>query len=60
MLAEIGDRQFRLARMVLQEIFQFGGVMRTWDLRQRNLWLILGALPPWPTRERVTPRYKRK
>src|SRR6267143_5130293 len=36
-LAEIGDRQFRFARMVFQEIFQFGRAIHAGNLRQRNL-----------------------
>src|SRR6266851_868947 len=39
-LAKIGDRQFRFARKVFQEIFKFGCVMHTRNLRQRNLSLI--------------------
>jgi hypothetical protein len=36
-LAEIGDRQFRFARMMFQEIFQLGRAMHAWNLRQQNL-----------------------
>src|SRR5260370_5852364 len=39
-LAEIGDRQFGFARMILHEIFQFRRVTHAWNLRQRNLGLI--------------------
>src|SRR6266852_4380149 len=39
-LAEIGNRKFGFARMVFQEILQFGRVMHMWDLRKRNLGLI--------------------
>ena len=36
-LAEIGDRQFRFARMIFQGIFQLRRAMHARNLRQRNL-----------------------